>query len=124
MTTTPVIADCPDAVRGYMILNESGDRTAATALFTDTAEVTDDGHDYRGIAEIRTWLDRAATEYTYTTTPLTVENASDGRTSIRCRLEGNFPGGVVDVDFRFELDGAGRLTRLTITPSADQPGPA
>ena len=53
MTTTPVIADCPDAVRGYMILNESGDRTAATALFTDTAEVTDDGHDYRGIAEIR-----------------------------------------------------------------------
>ena len=121
MPTTPVIADCPDVVRAYMTLNESGDRTAATALFTDTAQVTDEGHDYRGTAEIRTWLDRAANEYTYTTTPLAAENASDGRTSIRCRLEGNFPGGLVDVDFRFQLDAAGRLARLSITPSAEQP---
>ena len=84
--------------------------------------MTDDGHDYHGVAEIRTWLDRVAGEYTYTATPLAVQNETADKSSIRIRLEGNFPGGLVDVDYRFRLDGAGRLAQLTITPSAEGPG--
>ncbi len=33
------------------------------------------------------------------------------------RLEGDFPGGVVDLDYRFGLDEQGRLRRLVIEPT-------
>lgn len=117
----PITADCPDAVRAYMTLSEGDDRPAAVALFTEDAHVTDDGRDYRGVTEIRTWLDEVAGEYTYTATPMAAQNEATDQTSIQIRLEGNFPGGLVDVDYRFRLDSSGRLARLTITPSAGQP---
>lgn len=123
--TNSLLIDCPDAVRAYLALAAGDDRTAATALFVADAHVTDDGHDYIGAAEIRRWLGRVAGRYSYTTTPIAVhDDAAADRTSVRCRIEGTFPGGVVDLDYRFRLDDAGRLARLTITPSAQQPQPA
>lgn len=120
--TNPLIEDCPDAVRAYLILAEAEDRTAAVSLFVEDAHVTDDGHDYIGVTQIRAWLGRVASQYTYTTTPIsTNSDAATRTTSIRCRLEGTFPGGMVDLDYRFQLDDSGRLVCLTITPSADQP---
>lgn len=120
--TSPLIVHCPDAVRAYMTLAEREDRTAAVALFADDAHVTDDGHDYLGTTEIRAWLGRVASKYTYTTTPIDVHSdAVTRQTSVRCRLEGSFPGGLIDLDYRFQLDGSGRLARLTITPSTEQP---
>ena len=112
MTSNP-LADCPDAVRAYMRLTADGDRAAAIVAFADTAHVTDDGHDYHGAGEVRTWLARAASEYTFTTTPVTASNAI-GRTTVTCRLEGNFPGSPVDLDYRFDLDSSQRIERLEI----------
>lgn len=89
------------------------------------AHVTDDGHDYIGVANIRAWLGRDASQYAYTTTPMSAtSDAVTGTTSIRCRLEGTFPGGLVDLDYTFQLDDSGRLANLTITPSDDQPAQA
>lgn len=112
MTDSP-LTDSPDAVRAYLHLTTGGDRTAAIVSFADDAHVTDDGRDYRGATEIRTWLDRAASEFTYTTTPLAAHH--DGRrTTVTCRVAGTFPGSPVDLDFRFRLDGTRRITRLEI----------
>ncbi|KAF0963357.1 nuclear transport factor 2 family protein [Rhodococcus sp. T7] len=120
--TNSLLVHCPDAVRAYMTLTEGEDRAAAVATFADDAHVTDDGRDYHGTAEIRAWLDRVASQYTYTTTPIAAHNDVATRaTSVTCRLEGTFPGGLVDLDYRFQLDGSGRLAHLTIAPSADQP---
>nr|WP_189179224.1 nuclear transport factor 2 family protein [Microbispora rosea] len=107
------LAGCPDAVRAYLTLASGADRAAAVVCFADGAHVTDDGHDYRGTGEIGRWLDRVAGEYTYTTTPLSAHTGA-GRTVVTCRVEGTFPGSPVDLDFRFGLDDAGRISRLKI----------
>lgn len=110
-----MLADCPDAVRAYFGLTTGDDRTAAIVGFADTARVIDDGHDYQGTSAIRAWLDRAASEYTYTTTPLaTRTDAATGETIVTCRLEGTFPGSPVDLDYQFRLDDAQRISNLQI----------
>jgi len=113
MTSNP-LAGCPDAVRAYMRLTADGDRAAAIVAFADTAHVTDDGHDYHGATAVRTWLDRAASEYTFTNTPLAAATTELGRTVVTCRLEGTFPGSPVDLDYSFDLDAAQRIERLEI----------
>lgn len=113
--TNRMLADSPDAVRAYMNLTTDGDRTAAIVGFADTAHVTDDGRDYHGASAIRTWLDKASGNYTYTTTPLAARtDATTDHTVVTCRLEGTFPGGLVDLDYHFDLDGAQRISRLEI----------
>ena len=118
MTSNP-LAECPDAVRAYMRLTADGDRVAAIVAFAETAQVTDDGHEYHGAAAVRTWLDRAASEYTFTTTPLAAHNPTTGQTTVTCHVEGNFPGSPVDLDYRFQLDSAQRIQRLEIAVHVD-----
>ncbi|MEN3539904.1 nuclear transport factor 2 family protein [Microbispora sp. ZYX-F-249] len=122
MTNSP-LAGCPDAVRAYLSLTAAGDRAAAVVCFAETAHVVDDGRDYRGTEDIRGWLDRVAGRYTYTTTPLSARtvDAVAGRTVVTCRLEGAFPGSPVDLDYRFDLDAAGRISRLEIVVSRPAP---
>lgn len=43
--------------------------------------------------------------YTYTTTPLGQRSGDGGRWMVLVRLEGNFPGGVVDLRYQFVVDG-------------------
>ncbi|WP_241383515.1 nuclear transport factor 2 family protein [Rhodococcus sp. CH91] len=118
--TDSTIARCPDAVRAYMTLATGDDRPAATVLFAEDAHVTDDGVDHRGRDGIRTWLDRVAGEFSYTTTPVSVYgDAHSDRVTIRCRIEGDFPGGVVDLDYDFRLDTSGRIASLVIAPATD-----
>ncbi|WP_326611667.1 nuclear transport factor 2 family protein [Streptomyces scopuliridis] len=113
--THPVLADSPDAVRAYMSLTTGDDHTTAIVSFADAAHVTDDGRDHHGTSEIRKWLDRTSSEYSYTSTPLVARtNGESGRTTVTCRLEGTFPGSPVDLDYRFRLDSAYRISRLEI----------
>ncbi|GAA2536164.1 nuclear transport factor 2 family protein [Mycolicibacterium diernhoferi] len=100
--------DLPEAVTTY--LNAPDTATALTA-FTADATVTDEGRDHHGTEEIRAWMTRAASEYTYTTEFLGVAGDLD----IVQRLEGNFPGGVVDLHYRFTMAGP-LIARLVIEP--------
>jgi hypothetical protein len=54
-------------------------------------------------------------EYTYTRTLLGAETTADSSWEVRNRLEGNFPGNVVDLHYRFELAGE-QILSLTIAP--------
>lgn len=86
----------------------------AVATFTADAVVTDDGRTYAGRDEIGAWLTAAAGEYTYTS-EFTGATVTDDSIAVRQHLEGDFPGGVVDLHYRFTLDGKS-ISRLVIEP--------
>lgn len=87
-----LLADRPDAVHSYLDLATGGDRPSAIATFSDAAHVTDTGHDHLGTSEIRTWLDRAASEYTCPSTPLVAHaDHARGQTTVTFRFPGHAP---------------------------------
>ena len=95
----------PDTITKYLIGHVTRNVPAAMRWYTDDAEVTDDGKTYRGRDEIRAWLARSASEYSYTT-ELTSTRQVDEHTYVATHhLEGNFPGGTVDWRCRFTVDG-------------------
>jgi ketosteroid isomerase-like protein len=104
----------PDNVKTFMTAldNREGERVLAT-LTTD-AVVTDEGRDYTGHEDILAWLATAVSEYTYTT-EFTGATTSDTTIEVGQHLEGNFPGGVADLHYRFSLDGA-LISRVVIEP--------
>jgi ketosteroid isomerase-like protein len=58
--------ELPAAVTDYLTAHRARALDAAIAHYTADAVVTDEGHDYHGPDEIRAWLARSASEYTYT----------------------------------------------------------
>ncbi|WP_128644815.1 nuclear transport factor 2 family protein [Rhodococcus sp. BS-15] len=88
----------------------------ALTLFTADAVVTDEGHDHSGRGEIEAWLTASVSESEYTyTTEFTGATTTGTTVDVVQHLEGNFPGGVVDLHYRFTLDGA-LIQRLVIEP--------
>jgi hypothetical protein len=83
--------------------------------FTADASVTDEGRTHRGPAEIQAWLGRSASEWTYTTERTGSARIDDDHWTATLHLEGDFPGGVVDLVFRFTLRD-GRISELVIAP--------
>ncbi|RKR86828.1 SnoaL-like protein [Micromonospora pisi] len=93
----------PSAVTRYFAATENGDRDALVASFADDAVVIDEGRTHRGRAEIRQWRDEVATAYEYTVEVLGAKPDGPDGYLVTTRLEGNFPGNVVDLRFRFRL---------------------
>lgn len=107
------LTDCPEAVRAYLTLTNGTDHGSALVTFAENAHVTDDGHTYRGAREISSWLTKTASEFTYTTTSLKARATND-TTTVTCRVEGNFPGSPITLDYDFQLDESHRITKLKI----------
>ncbi|MEV0611464.1 nuclear transport factor 2 family protein [Polymorphospora rubra] len=109
------LEDLPAVIRAYLAAHETRDVKSAITAYTADAVVTDEGHTHRGLAEIRTWLDRSGSEYTYTTEFIGATRVDEAHFDVVQHLEGDFPGGVVDLHFRFTLNG-GLIIQLTIEP--------
>ena len=106
--------DLPDAVRSYYERSTSADSRSAIDAFADAALVEDEGKTHHGRIAIAEWLEHAASEYEYTRTFVRAEG--DGReVTVVNRLDGNFPGGTVELAYRFVLAGD-RISELTIRP--------
>ncbi len=105
----------PDIIRTYQGAHDRHDITTALSTFAADATITDEGHEYHGTSEIRDWLTKTTTEYRYTRTLLSAEAINHDTWLIRNRLEGNFPGNVVDLRYRFTLAGQ-LITTLVIAP--------
>jgi ketosteroid isomerase-like protein len=104
----------PDTIKTFMTALDAREVDQALATLTTDAVVTDEGHDYKGHDEIGAWVATAAAEYTYTS-EFTGTTTTDTTIDVGQHLEGNFPGGVVDLHYRFTLDGA-LISRLVIEP--------
>jgi ketosteroid isomerase-like protein len=105
--------ELPEAVTRYLAAHQIRDARTAIICFADDATVTDDGKQYRGRDEILDWLSRTATEYTYTTELVGAEKVDDTHFVVTNHLEGDFPGGTVDLRYQFTLHGQ-VITELTI----------
>ena len=66
-------------------------------------------------AQIRDWLSKTTTEYRYTRDLLGAEAINDHTWLIRNRLEGNFPGNIVELRYQFTLADE-LITTLAIAP--------
>ena len=108
-------AELPAVVTAFLTAQEAREADVALDLLAANAVVTDDGKTYQGADEIRAWLVGAASEYTYTTSVTGVAIVDSRHYDVLHHLEGDFPGGVVDLHYRFTLDG-GSISRLVIEP--------
>ncbi len=103
MTGTP--ASTPDVITRYYDASAAGDLEALIGCFATDAHVRDEGHDYHGVAEIRSWRAKVASRFSYTTEITGAEKTGHGQYLVSTHLEGDFPGGAVDLDQRFTLVG-------------------
>jgi ketosteroid isomerase-like protein len=104
----------PTTIRAYLVAHQAHDADAVLALMTPDAVITDEGKTYSGEDVLRRFVREAGTEFTYNTD--ITEVARDGGTWVVCHhLEGDFPGGVVDLDYRIALHGDG-IARVDIVP--------
>jgi hypothetical protein len=108
-------SDLPEVVSRYQDAHDRRDTEVALSAFTPDARVVDDGREFHGTDEIRTWLTTSASEFTFTRTFVSAEPGDAGAWAVINRLEGNFPGGVVDLRYRFVLTG-GLISELVIAP--------
>lgn len=111
---TSDLTTLPEPIRAYLTAHQNRDDDAAVRTFAPDAAVTDEGQTHIGAHNIRAWRQRASTEYTYTTTVTGVRSGGDHVWVVAVRLEGNFPGGVADLEQRFTLRN-GAIVDLAIT---------
>lgn len=104
-----------DGITSYLVAHRARDLDAAIPYYTTDAVVTDEGHDFHGPDEIRAWLARSASEYTFTTEVTGALKVDSQHFDVVHHLEGDFPGGVADLHFRFTLEHP-LISRLVIEP--------
>jgi hypothetical protein len=103
----PVTNELPAVISRYFDADRVRDVDTIVSCFTDDAAVSDEGQTWRGHDKIRAWRNGPAAEYQYTIDVLdatVVEASSAGeRHDVRIHMEGDFPGGEVDLTFRFAV---------------------
>lgn len=117
MSTTLQEPELPAAAQGFVDGWQGGDADKVAALFTADAVVSDQGETFRGLDEIRGWIDGSIHLFTTTLTFLGAREV-DGMVGASYRLEGDFPGGVAELEYQFHLSEDGKIERLDFAPSA------
>jgi hypothetical protein len=107
--------ELPAIITTYLPAHEAHDNTTAVSTFAVDAAVTDEGHTYHGRDEILAWLDKSSGAYSFTTEFTGATGDGVANWDVVQHLEGDFPGGTIDLHYRFTLDG-GAITRLVIEP--------
>ncbi len=110
----------PTIISDYMAASDGGNVDAIIVCFADDAVVVDEDQEWLGRPKIREWRERVANAYEYTVEVRgsVPRGQVDGleRHDVYTHLEGNFPGGTVDLTNRFELRD-GLIARLEIGPA-------
>ena len=109
--------ELPAAVHGFVDGWQGGDAEKVEALFAENAVVTDEGRTHRGRDEINAWIDSTIDLFSTTLTFLGGREV-DGMVGASYRLEGDFPGGSVELEYQFQLDDEGRIVRLDFAEAA------
>ncbi|RZS66458.1 SnoaL-like protein [Agromyces ramosus] len=109
--------ELPAAVHGFVDGWQGREAGKVEALFAENAVVTDQGETHRGLDEIRTWINEAINLFTTTLTFLGAREV-DGMVGASYRLEGDFPGGVAELEYQFHLNDEGQIVQLVFAPSA------
>ena len=102
----------PPAIDLYVKAENAGDVEALSECFAADAMVRDERHTYEGLAAIKKWKAETKKRYNHTVEPLEVAER-DGKTVVKARLTGTFPGSPITVEFSFVLED-GKIASLEI----------
>jgi catalase len=102
----------PKPVDEYFAATNAHDVASMMAAFEEGAVVKDEGHEHRGLAEIRSWMEETIQKYDYQVRPTEVTE-SDGETVVTGEVSGKFPGSPVRLRHTFTLDHE-KISRLEI----------
>jgi ketosteroid isomerase-like protein len=102
----------PPPIDLYIRIENSGDAEALSECFASNATVRDEGHTYEGLAAVRAWKADTKRKYNHTVAPLEMAHR-DGKTVLKAKLTGNFPGSPVTLEFSFVLED-GKIASLVI----------
>ena len=94
----------PKSIAAYFTADKGLDGKAVSQCFTENAIVKDEGHTYRGRAEILQWKEVSTSKYQYTSEPFACEKRDD-EIIVSSHVTGNFPGSPVDLRYLFTLEG-------------------
>lgn len=117
MTTPTTIQpmQLPATIRAYLAAHAAGETDAAARTFTPTAVVVDQDRTFRGTEQVLEFLRHAGGEFTYTTELIGAQRIDDAHWVAINRLEGDFPGGIAELRYRFTLAGD-LIAELVIAP--------
>ena len=102
----------PPPIDLYVRIENSGDVEALSECFASNATVRDEGHTYEGLSAIMEWKADTKKKYNHTVAPLEVADR-DGKTVLKAKLTGTFPGSPVTLEFSFVLED-GKIVSLEI----------
>lgn len=95
----------PTAVRQFLGAHIVRDADTASSFLAEDAVIVDQDETFRGREETYTFLRDAGSEFEYTTEQIGGHRVDDLHWVVTVRLEGTFPGGVAELDYRFALRG-------------------
>ena len=104
----------PKPVAAYIAASNAHDVEGSAIPFADDAVVHDESRDHRGRAAIRAWKAEVTKKYRPHVDVIDAEEAN-GKTIVRGKVSGDFPGSPVVLRYAFTLAGD-RIARLEIVP--------
>ncbi len=102
----------PPAIDLYVKAENSGDVEAMSECFAPDATVRDESRTYKGLAAIKEWKAGTRKKYNHRVAPLEIAQRA-GKTVLKAKLNGNFPGSPVTLEFSFVLED-GKIASLEI----------
>jgi len=93
----------PSTVRDFLAAHVVRDADTASSFLAEDAVVVDQGETFRGREAAHAFLRDAGSEFEYTTEQIGARRVDDTHWVVTVRLEGTFPGGVAELDYRFTL---------------------
>lgn len=103
----------PKPIEIYLVSENAHDVVALDECMAADAVVFDERRTMRGLAAIKSWRTETGKQYAHQTEPLSSEGCGDGKTKVRCRVTGNFPGSPIELDYIFQI-ADGRITSIEI----------
>ncbi|GHH37489.1 nuclear transport factor 2 family protein [Lentzea cavernae] len=103
----------PATVREFLAAHVGRDADTASSFLAEDVVVVDQDETFRGREEVHAFLRDAGSEFEYTTEQVGARRVDDAHWVVTVRLEGTFPGGVAELDYRFALRG-GLVAELVI----------
>jgi ketosteroid isomerase-like protein len=111
--------ELPGPVQHYFDVVDGDDPEALVALTTPDVVVVDDGATWQGHDGVREWRAKVVRQWDYTTELTGVRPSGAASCVVTGHLEGDFPGGEVDLYYSFTLADE-LIARLEISPRAPE----
>lgn len=93
----------PTIVRDFLAAHIVHDADTASKFLAEDVVAVDQGETFRGHDQVHAFLRDAGSEFQYTTEQIGARRVDDTHYVATLRLEGTFPGGTAELDYRFTL---------------------